>query len=98
MATWSPSHQRSSPAPRPVTFDQRPPKCGPVVCGTERRAHRAEGETQCGADGRPNRFHFSVETNGALDPVTLVRAAIWELWKKLDVLWKNLNPHTQHLH
>uniref|UniRef100_A0A6T8P182 DNA-directed RNA polymerase RpoA/D/Rpb3-type domain-containing protein n=1 Tax=Hemiselmis andersenii TaxID=464988 RepID=A0A6T8P182_HEMAN len=38
----------------------------------------------CGADGQPDRFHFEVETNGALDPVTLVKAALFELHTKLE--------------
>jgi len=43
-------------------------------------------------DGQPDRFNFSVESNGALDPVTLVRAALWELCKKLDILEQSLHP------
>jgi DNA-directed RNA polymerase II subunit RPB3 len=31
---------------------------------------------KCGADGTPNRFHFFVETNGSLEPITLIRTGV----------------------
>ncbi|EKX53751.1 hypothetical protein GUITHDRAFT_100722 [Guillardia theta CCMP2712] len=43
-----------------------------------------------GSDGYPDRFNFFVETNGALDPVTLVRAAIWELVRKVQNIEESL--------
>jgi len=47
---------------------------------------------KCGPDGIPNRFHFFVETNGSLDPVTLIRTALHELVRKLNILEQGLNP------
>jgi len=45
---------------------------------------------KCGPDGNPDRFNFFVETNGALDPVTLVRAAIYELVRKVKNIEESL--------
>jgi hypothetical protein len=47
---------------------------------------------KCGPDGTPNRFLFFVETNGSLDPVTLIRSALHELVRKLNILEQGLNP------
>jgi len=47
---------------------------------------------KCGPDGTPDRFNFFVETNGSLLPMTLIRTALHELTRKLDILEAALNP------
>lgn len=47
---------------------------------------------KAGPDGIPNRFNFFVETNGSLEPITLIRTALFELMRKLDILEAGLNP------
>ncbi|KAJ1493318.1 DNA-directed RNA polymerase [Baffinella frigidus] len=74
-----------------IAFSAECEKCAKDLFGLE-HGDMISVTPKCGPNGRPNRFHFTVETNGALDPVTLVRAALWELWKKLDVLYLHLNP------
>eukprot|EP00277_Geminigera_cryophila_P004236 CAMPEP_0179419532 /NCGR_PEP_ID=MMETSP0799-20121207/8651_1 /TAXON_ID=46947 /ORGANISM="Geminigera cryophila, Strain CCMP2564" /LENGTH=335 /DNA_ID=CAMNT_0021193015 /DNA_START=74 /DNA_END=1081 /DNA_ORIENTATION=- len=50
-------------------------------------------QAKCGPDGTPNRFNFFVETNGSLAPMILIRTALYELTRKLDILESALNPN-----